>query len=457
MSWSSSSLSRQRAQAASFIEDSVSSDRLDVTNRTRTAEQAQASLAVTIKVIYAVAVFRRLLRNRQQRLGLPSSPPSPPLTPLGAEQPACPAIEWDELKMGRLLGQGAFCSAYSVNLSKQRQHEVFAAYPVDQDPSFQTCCKLLLPKHRHCKLATADLKREAVLLSHLCHVHVMGALCHGLTPQGDTFVVMPLLASTLTAALPRPMDEVGVLKHRAQVKAWPLVRAVRLAVQLGRALRYCHREAFPGCAVLHRDLKPDNVGLAPGGGDVILFDFGLAKITSPCEAGEPATQGGPKLTGQTGSLRYMAPEVALCEPYDERADVSTPSRSSCGKWRPAPCRLPGWRRWAASRASSSASRGRARARRCRPSGPRRCARPSRRAGRRRCLAARRSVRRCLRSRAFSSSSSSERPGPSQPALLGLRRGWPPCSAAAPPSRSHRPRCVRAVRHQANGFDLPSVW
>ena len=338
MSWSSSSLSRQRAQAASFIEDSVSSDRLDVTNRTRTAEQAQASLAVTIKVIYAVAVFRRLLRNRQQRLGLPSSPPSPPLTPLGAEQPACPAIEWDELKMGRLLGQGAFCSAYSVNLSKQRQHEVFAAYPVDQDPSFQTCCKLLLPKHRHCKLATADLKREAVLLSHLCHVHVMGALCHGLTPQGDTFVVMPLLASTLTAALPRPMDEVGVLKHRAQVKAWPLVRAVRLAVQLGRALRYCHREAFPGCAVLHRDLKPDNVGLAPGGGDVILFDFGLAKITSPCEAGEPATQGGPKLTGQTRVACATWRPRWRCASRTTSGPTSTPSRSSCGSSSRTRCR-----------------------------------------------------------------------------------------------------------------------
>lgn len=252
MSWSSSSLSRQRAQAASFIEDSVSSDRLDVTNRTRTAEQAQASLAVTIKVIHAVAVFRRLLRNRQQRLGLPSSPPSPPLTPLGAEQPACPAIEWDELKMGRLLGQGAFCSAYSVNLSKQRQHEVFAAYPVwTRIPSFQTCCKLLLPKHRHCKLATADLKREAVLLSHLCHVHVMGALCHGLTPQGDTFVVMPLLASTLTAALPRPMDEVGVLKHTGRRSrrgrscapcAWPCSSAGRCATATARpsqAARCC--------------------------------------------------------------------------------------------------------------------------------------------------------------------------------------------------------------------------
>jgi serine/threonine protein kinase len=72
--------------------------------------------------------------------------------------------------------------------------------------------------------------------------------------------------------------------------------------------------------VLHRDLKPDNIGLTLGG-DVMLFDFGLAKIASPCEAGEPASQRGPKLTGQTGSLRYMAPEVALCEPYDERADI----------------------------------------------------------------------------------------------------------------------------------------
>jgi len=293
-----------------------------VENGTRNAEQAQESFVVTIKVIKAVAVFRKLLRNRQQRLGLPmSSPPSPPLTALDAGQPTCPTVEWDELKIGQLLGQGAFCSAYAVNLSKQRQHEVFEAYPVDRDPPFQACCKLLLPEHKHCKLATADLKREAVLLSHLHHEHVIGALCHGVTPQGDTFVVMPLLGSTLSAALPRPMDEVSLLKHRAQVKAWPLVRAVRLAVQLGRALRYCHREAFPGCAVLHRDLKPDNVGLTPQGGDVMLFDFGLAKITSPCAAGEPATQGGPKLTGQTGSLRYMAPEVALCEPYDERADV----------------------------------------------------------------------------------------------------------------------------------------
>ena len=53
-------------------------------NCTRNAEQAQESFAVTIKVIKAVAVFRKLLRNRQERLGLPSTPPSPPLTTLDA-------------------------------------------------------------------------------------------------------------------------------------------------------------------------------------------------------------------------------------------------------------------------------------------------------------------------------------------------------------------------------------
>ena len=209
-------MSSSSAASLRAAEERLSSGRLDVENDTRTAEQAQASFAVTIKVIHAVAVFRRLLRDRQRRLGLPCSPPlSPPAR--GAEtlhlleQPACPTIGWDQLEMGRLLGTGAFCSAYAVTLSKQRQHEASVANEV------QACCKMLLPEHKHCALAAADMRREAVLLSHRRHVHVMGALLHGVTPGGDTFVVIPMLASTLTAVLPRPVEEVGLLKRRAQV------------------------------------------------------------------------------------------------------------------------------------------------------------------------------------------------------------------------------------------------
>ena len=87
---SSSSSSRQLPRTNSLraahrtLEKRITTGRLDVENCTRNAEQAQESFAVTIKVIKAVAVFRKLLRNRQERLGLPSTPPSPPLTTLDA-------------------------------------------------------------------------------------------------------------------------------------------------------------------------------------------------------------------------------------------------------------------------------------------------------------------------------------------------------------------------------------
>jgi serine/threonine protein kinase len=53
-------------------------------------------------------------------------------------------------------------------------------------------------------------------------------------------------------------------------------------------------------------------------GDVKIFDFGLAKELDLEKRSEEGTF---KLTGDTGSLRYMAPEVALGKPYNETADV----------------------------------------------------------------------------------------------------------------------------------------
>lgn len=52
---------------------------------------------------------------------------------------------------------------------------------------------------------------------------------------------------------------------------------------------------------------------------VKLFDFGLAKRWKTAELA--ADQHNYHLTGQTGSLRYMAPEVAMEQPYNESCDV----------------------------------------------------------------------------------------------------------------------------------------
>ena len=114
------------------------------------------------------------------------------------------------------------------------------------------------------------------------------------------------------------------------------------AARLADALRYMHDEADPVEVLLHRDLKPDNIGFLADG-TVVLFDFGLATSVprpAPGSMGAGAEEGkgagaeegkgaGPavsaaaaaeaealyrlpryRLTGHTGSVRYMAPEVA---------------------------------------------------------------------------------------------------------------------------------------------------
>jgi serine/threonine protein kinase len=65
------------------------------------------------------------------------------------------------------------------------------------------------------------------------------------------------------------------------------------------------------------DLKPDNVGV-DSNGMVKLFDFGLAKELKEFRRADDGTY---QLTSNTGSRRYMAPEVAKRERYNLSVDV----------------------------------------------------------------------------------------------------------------------------------------
>jgi serine/threonine protein kinase len=63
--------------------------------------------------------------------------------------------------------------------------------------------------------------------------------------------------------------------------------------------------------------KPDNIGFDYNG-STKLFDFGLAKELMESQR----TEGGLyKMTGFTGAVRYMAPEVGLGIPYNLSVDV----------------------------------------------------------------------------------------------------------------------------------------
>jgi serine/threonine-protein kinase len=93
-------------------------------------------------------------------------------------------------------------------------------------------------------------------------------------------------------------------------------RVLDIAQQVAAALEAAHAGQ-----IVHRDLKPDNLLLVETDGDgdfVKVLDFGIAKVPmDPNDEGKPITQVGMVY----GTPEYMAPEQALGQHVDGRADL----------------------------------------------------------------------------------------------------------------------------------------
>ena len=88
---------------------------------------------------------------------------------------------------------------------------------------------------------------------------------------------------------------------------------------VARALAYAHGEG-----VIHRDIKPDNILLS--GGAAVVTDFGIAKAISASRTidGAASRDDSGTLTqvgSSIGTPAYMAPEQAVGESIDHRADL----------------------------------------------------------------------------------------------------------------------------------------
>ena len=91
-----------------------------------------------------------------------------------------------------------------------------------------------------------------------------------------------------------------------------LQERLKVALEIAEALEYLH-----SLNILHRDIKPDNIGFDIDG-NIQLIDFGLAK---ELKESDKNINGKYELTGNTGVWCYMAPEVAKGWAYDKTVDV----------------------------------------------------------------------------------------------------------------------------------------
>mmetsp|Transcript_5917 Transcript_5917/g.17739 ORF Transcript_5917/g.17739 Transcript_5917/m.17739 type:complete len:854 (+) Transcript_5917:392-2953(+) len=178
--------------------------------------------------------------------------------------------------------------------------------------------KTLKPECQDVVMAINEIEGEVAIHSRLNHPNIVGLIGAGSTSKGVRFVVLERLdGGTLTQMLGYDTRIRDRRRRFWKKKTIAYLDVLRYAKSIAMAMQYCHEEAIPGSVVLHRDLKPDNIGFTLNG-TVKVFDFGLARQLENADAKSDDVYA---MSGETGSLRYMSPEVASCMPYSHKADV----------------------------------------------------------------------------------------------------------------------------------------
>jgi serine/threonine protein kinase len=159
--------------------------------------------------------------------------------------------------------------------------------------------KAIRPGALNERSARERFRREALLLSKLCHPNIAQIYDFD-TQEGIDFLIMEYVKGrTLANAITN-----GLVAEDT---------VINLGIQIASAL-----ESAAEVGIVHRDLKPSNTMITTKG-NVKVLDFGLARLLESSDIN--ITESFESADGVGGTLPYMAPEQLRGEPPDFRSDI----------------------------------------------------------------------------------------------------------------------------------------
>ncbi len=183
-------------------------------------------------------------------------------------------------RLEEVIGRGGMSTVYRASdetLGRTVAVKVLLPTLADQDPTY-----------------SVRFEREARAAAALANSSVVAVYDAGVD-DGSHYIVMEYVeGQSLEQVLRsgRPLE---------------IPEALGIAMRVAEALTAAH-----AAGILHRDIKPANVMVTEGGA-VKVLDFGIARRLD----GTTITQ----VASVVGTAAYMAPERALGEPGDARADI----------------------------------------------------------------------------------------------------------------------------------------